>query len=213
MTTICWDGKTLASDSKASQRDIAMIGDHQKIYVSRDDQYWEMQGTRVLAFALAGDPDVLPWVLEALETGVTHRTALEEVQETDFVTICVTELGQAWYFGLSRNAHHRRNTVIFSPITGPCSAGSGQVIANAVMSIGKSAKDAIKQAIRLDNHSGGSIQHWDFPGVPEVLSTRPVKEAPVVDSTKPTTPMEMLQESKRLANEALQLLQKEGNHA
>ena len=212
MTTICWDGKVLATDSKASQRDIAMIGDHKKLYLPTADQYWEIQGTKVLAFALAGDPDVLPWVLEALEKGVTHRTGLEDIQETDFVTLCITEKGEAWYFGLSRNARQGRNTVILSPIFGPGSAGTGQVIANAVMSIGRSARDAIKQAIRLDNHSGGAIQSWDFPGVPEVLSTRPVvveeKPATQIDTSK-MTPPEMLHESRRLAQEALELIQRE----
>lgn len=187
MTTICWDGKTLATDSKASQRDIAMLGDHKKLYLPTEDQYWEIQGVKVLAFALAGDPDVLPWVLEALDKGVTHRTGLEDIQETDFVTLCITEKGEAWYFGLSRNARQGRNTVILSPIFGPGAAGTGQVIANAVMSIGRSAKDAVKQAIRLDNHSGGAIQSWEFPGVPEVLSKRPV----VVEEEKPATTIDM----------------------
>ena len=178
MTTICFDMKTLASDSKASQGGVAMIGDHSKIYLPKDDEYWEIQGVKILAFALAGDPDVLPWVKEALEEGVTHRTTLDELPETDFVIIAVDELGQGWYFGLDRNSRRGINKVILSSIQGPLAAGSGMVVATAVMSIGKSAREAVEQAIRLDNHSGGAIQEWVYPGAPEVLSKRPIKVEP-----------------------------------
>lgn len=184
MTTICFDTRTLATDSKASQGGVAMIADHQKIYLPEAHEYWEIQGVKILAFALAGDPDALPWIKEALEAGVTHRTTLDEIDDTDFVIIAVNELGQGWYFGLERNARRGQDKVILSAPTGPIAAGSGQIIANAVMSIGRGAKEAIKQAIRLDNHSGGEIQTWVFPGVPEVLSTRPVKVVPEPVFTK-----------------------------
>lgn len=184
MTTICWDGKTLASDSRASQQSIAMIGDAQKIYTPEPHEYWEIQGVKVLAFALAGE-DTLPWIKEELEKGITHRTDIPELIQTDFVIIAVTEKGDCWYWGIGRHPRAGRNDIVISQVTGPCAAGTGQVVATAVMSIGKSAKEAVKQAIRLDNHSGGAIQSWDFPGVPEVLSTRPVKEdAPVFTQTQ-----------------------------
>jgi hypothetical protein len=224
---------TLASDSKCSQQNVAMLADHQKIFTPTGNEYWEIQGVKVLAFALAGEIDMLPWIKEELEIGVTHRTRLEDLPESDFVILAVTENGQAWYWGLSRSHRHQRNTVILSAITGPCAAGSGQTIATAVMSVGATAVDAVKQAIRLDNHSGGSVQTWVFPGVPEVMSTRPPKAEPepvftktdletaVADAIKssldqadekPKTPLtakELVLEAERLALAARDLMDQE----
>lgn len=175
MTTICFDGKTLASDSKSTQGHIAMIGGFQKIYEPGPDDYWEIQGVKVLAFAISGCPEGLPFIKEALQLGVTHRSFIDW-PELDFLIIAVDENGLGWYWGAARNDRKNLDSVTLQPVNGPMAAGSGQLIANAVMSIGAEATTAIEIACKLDNHSGGAVQSWVYPGKPETPSTRPVAE-------------------------------------
>lgn len=177
MTTICYDGKMLATDSKSSQGHIAMIGGFQKIYFPTEEEYWEIQGVKVLAFAVSGAPEGIPFVKESLNRGITHRSFIDW-PDLSFAIIAVDENGQGWYWDVHRNDVKNIDSVSLMPVTGPMSAGSGMTIANAVMSIGADAKTAVEVACKLDNYSGGEIQVWVCPDKPETPSKRPepVKE-------------------------------------
>lgn len=175
MTTLAWDGKVLASDSQCTQQEMVMLSDHQKIFTPEPHQYWEIQGQKVLAFGICGDSQSLPYILEELEKGVTHKTRFN-VDKLDFLVMAVTEQGVCWYWGVDIDPRRQHQINILSPNSGPCSAGSGQTIAHAVMGVTGDAVQAIVQAIRLDIYSGGDVQAWEFPGVPEVFSKRPVAQ-------------------------------------
>lgn len=175
ITTVCWDTNTLVTDSKGSLNGTAMIAGVRKLFTPTEDDYWEIMGVKVLAFGFAGDYDLVPWVKEALQNNFTHRTRLDNMAEGNFTAIAITEKKEVWYFGMSRSPKHGTNVHILSPVSGPYATGSGGAVATAVLSIGRTAKEAVKQAIRLDNHSGGDLQIWEFPGVPDVLSKRPIE--------------------------------------
>lgn len=174
MTTIAFDTKTLVSDSKATQQNIALIGPCTKIFFPGEGEYWDVMGIKVLAFAMAGDYDMVPFLKEVLAEGLTHRTHFD-CDAVNFASIIVDENGNAWVYAIHRTQDGRKNTTVFTPSQGPCSAGSGQVVANAVMSIGKSAEEAVKAACKLDIYTGGEVVVWEIPPKPEVPSVRPVK--------------------------------------
>lgn len=186
MTTLAYDGKILATDSKGSQGNIALIDGVKKLYTPKENEYWSIQGVKVLAFGLGGNPDDLPWILEELNKGVTHRTTLDEAFELNFLIIAVDETGTGWYWSMYRSEGKKENWVL-SPIGANLAAGSGQTVAKAILSVGAGAVAAVEAACKLDNHSGGEIQTWEFPGAPETPSVRP---APVVAAVPPVLTME-----------------------
>lgn len=178
MTTLAFDGKILAADSKASQGHIAMVDGTNKIFTPKENEYWSIQGVKILAFGLGGNPDDLPWILEELNKDVTHRTTAEDAYELNFLIIAVDETGLGWFWSMYRSPGKKDNWVL-SPIGKNLAAGSGQTIAKAILSVGAGAVAAVEAAIKLDNHSGGTINTWEFPGAPETPSVRP---EPVVEA-------------------------------
>lgn len=175
MTTLVYDGKTLASDSQATQESVVMLAQAKKIYEPGPGEYWEIMGVKVLAMAIAGDPDMLPWAIDALNNGVTHKTDFGAA-EVNFISILVDETGLGWLWGCSRMPKRGLDNYIMSPITGVLAAGSGQVLANALLSVGLTAPDVIERVSKLDIFTGGDVQTWEFPGKPAVPSKRPVPE-------------------------------------
>lgn len=174
MTTVAFDGKTLASDSKATQQNITMIGPATKIFWPGEGEYWDVMGVKIVAFGMAGDYDMLPFLKEVLSEGLTHRTVFD-YDDVNFASILIDENGNAWMYAIHRTQDGRKNTTVFTPSQGPCAVGSGQIVANAVMSIGKSAEAAVKAACKLDIYTGGDVVVWQVPPKPEVPSVRPVK--------------------------------------
>jgi hypothetical protein len=200
MTTLAWNGKVLATDSQATQHEMVMLYDHKKIFTPTDEQYWEIQGQRILAIALCGNPEALPYIFEELQKGVTHRTRIVGPEYLDFLIMAVSEQGICWYWGVDRNHRRPVDMNVLSPNAGPCSAGSGQIIAHAVMSVTGSSVKAIEQAIRLDVSSGGEVQTWTHPGVPEVLSKRPLPQLPENTPFTPEQVKEIVDAAIRKAN-------------
>lgn len=189
MTTIVYDGKTLASDSQATQESVVMLAQAKKIYEPGPDEYWEIMGVKVLAMAIAGDPDMLPWAIEELNKGVTHKTDFGTA-EVNFISILVDETGLGWLWGCSRMPKRGLDNYIMSPITGVLSAGSGQTLANALLSVGLTAPDVIEKVSKLDIFTGGDVQTWEFPGKPAVPSKRPAA-LPTSLGPKPLSPEQL----------------------
>lgn len=206
MTTIVYDGRTLASDSQATQNDVAMIAPCKKIFHPEEHEYWEIMGVKVLAMAIAGDPDMVLWAKDALNKGVTHKTDFE-LSEVNFLSILVDETGLGWLWGCSRLPKRGLDNYIMSPITGVLSAGSGQVLANALLSVGLTAPDVIDKVSKLDVYTGGDIQTWTFPGKPAVPSKRPVPETLPV----PLDPKALSPEQLKQVVDAMQKKDKEDN--
>lgn len=178
MTCVVYDGQQLITDSQVTLADMAIPTPMQKIFTPRDDEYWEINGVRVIAFGFAGSLAGIPYVNELLNAGITHRTVLTPETDTHIDAICVLETGDSYILSSCTNRQGKQDTVCL-PMNPPVSVGSGSPYAYALLEKGKPcAVKAVKAAIKLDVNCGGDLQVWDLPPVPEVLSKRPVAAEP-----------------------------------
>lgn len=129
MTTICWDGETLAADSQAICN---FKSDIRKIHRLPDGRL----------FAGAGAVQEVLAVLEYLRGG-EKPTGLENFEAM------LIQAGSAAYLG---------DRLMHKPITAPYAIGSGSQFAIAAMACGKTAAEAVRIAIRFDNGSGGRVE-------------------------------------------------------
>ncbi|MNM27094.1 hypothetical protein D3C81_375780 [compost metagenome] len=177
MTTLCWDGKSLAADSRESIREMVLPTVCNKIHEPGPDEYWEVGGVKCLAFALAGMSSGVPYLTEMLRAGVTHRSKFPEDVEMVFNAIMVLEDHTAWVMTVVPS---KGRTVTYAiPGNPPIATGSGENFAYSIMSIGKSAEAAVKHAMKLDPWTGGEVHVFTPPPKPEVPSKRPETSAPL----------------------------------
>lgn len=177
MTTIVWDGKKLVSDSQATGGIIITPGGLKKIFEPEEGEYWEVQGTKVLAVGISGDGKAIEAVKEKLRTGVTHKTKIDDLDEVAFGVLIIAEDGQCYRWQMNKR-QGRPTHLDLLPLIPPAAVGSGQTYALAVLSIGKSPETAVRSAIRHDKYSGGELQIWEAPPKPATKSVRPVVAEP-----------------------------------
>lgn len=204
MTTLAFCNGVLAADSQSTQDETVGLGEAKKIFTPNEDEYWDIQGIKVLAFALCGNAQDLAYVKEELSVGVTHRTRIQGPEVLDFLIMAVTEDGTCWYWGINRNPRRQHNydVVVLEPLPGSGTGGSGQTIAKAVLSVTGCAVKAIEVASKLDLYTGGPIQTWTYPGKPEVMSKRPVKE-PAASPLSKEQMIEIMKQAGQAARDAL----------
>jgi ATP-dependent protease HslVU (ClpYQ) peptidase subunit len=131
MTTICFDGVTLASDSRTTGN-----------YVEDNTKKLYTQGNRHYGFAgsLTSSLSFLQWS--------NNRTVEKPKLDDDFEIIEV-EGGKAFYYD---------SNLVKTPASIPCAIGSGCHLAMAAILCGKTAKQAIEIAKKLDEGTGGKVQ-------------------------------------------------------
>jgi len=183
MTTVVWDGKELVSDSQITSMDTAELAPFRKIHTPEEDEYWEVKGVKVLAFGLAGDAMAIDYIREKLNAGINFRTKFDDAHDLVFRAVLINEKGEAFLWTVIKNKERNRERNELLPMLPPIAIGSGREFALGVMATPKGdARAAVKAAIRLDVGSGGNLQYFLFPGVPDTLSVRPpkpVEETPV----------------------------------
>lgn len=139
MTTICWDGKTLATDGRCTSDGKILSDELQKIF-RIDCKYnddWLLWG------AFAGNPIDAPKIIQALkeqEKDVHHGVSGIVLGETHVYWV---EPNTGW---LLQGADCDFMT-----------EGSGAIIALSGMLLGLTAVEAVKHAMRLDTATGGRI--------------------------------------------------------
>lgn len=155
MTTIAWDGETLASDSQSTNSDAISSLSEQKIFLPRDAE-WSVNGEKVVAIATAGDCGIEDQLFSLLADNLTYKT--EFTTECDFSAIAITSKGSALLINKDEGKVHAsiwlRNESV--------AIGSGHMIARAAMRVGKTAVEAVQLAIEMDIYSGGDIQSYSF---------------------------------------------------
>jgi ATP-dependent protease HslVU (ClpYQ) peptidase subunit len=134
MTTIAYDGKTLAVDSQATAGN-TVFGETNKLFPLSDGRY------AALAGCLSVFPEVVAWL-----NGEGEMPDLSE--EESFGGIIVSPDGSA--------VEITKNMRLF-PASIPWSGGSGEAIAFTAMHLGKTAEEAVELACTLDIYTGGSI--------------------------------------------------------
>ncbi|MGL9737448.1 hypothetical protein [Serratia sp. (in: enterobacteria)] len=154
MTTIAWDGKTLAADSQATAQDLVCSLHEQKIYTPGDGITWTVAGTPVIAIGCAGDCGAEFELQDKLTEGLTYATEFSAA--FCFYAIAVIGQGRAYLIGKDNDA--TRATISLQ--VDPHALGSGSAVARAAMKCGKNAVEAVGVAIELDVYSGGNVQAY-----------------------------------------------------
>lgn len=134
MTTIAWDGKTLAADSLISAGTTA-FGTAIKVHKLKDGSY----------AAFAGRASIWPSLIEWLNGGEKPV-----VGEEDSVSVLVVDK--------KGKAYELEDDLRPAPACVPWAGGSGQSFALAAMKMGHSAVEAVEVACQLDLASRGPIQ-------------------------------------------------------
>lgn len=154
MTTIAWDGVTLAADSQASASDAICTMREQKIFIPRDGEEWTVNGERVVAIGYSGDCGTEYEVHDLMRSGLTYATTF--TPEPSFGALAIIGAGRAYIVSKNQDKTHASISLQLDPY----GMGSGGVIARTAMSCGKSAIDAVKVAIEMDVYSGGDVHHF-----------------------------------------------------
>lgn len=135
MTTIAWDGKTLASDTQ-----------------STSGGYFKRRAKKIFRlhngdlFAGAGNYDDVLAAVEWLQHRPTQKPTLK-----DFVGILIK--------AIDGKAYKLEEGLMEAPIhEGFFAIGTGRDFAVMAMYLGKSAREAVELAILFDSQSGGEIE-------------------------------------------------------
>ena len=140
MTTIVWDGKTLAADGRVTASNRVVQDDRLKIFMAEESV---VRGSRVICYAVAGVADIASVLDEWIYDGCPLT---EEFKEKEFAVIIITEK--------SAYIYHDNANDLFEAQTAEC-LGSGGVYAEAVLPLGFNAVKACKHGASIDLFSGG----------------------------------------------------------
>ena len=174
MTTVCYDGQHMVSDSQSTFGQMSSLTPFKKIHEPEEGDYWEVNGVKVIVFGISGNAMAVENLKEKLRENLTYKTRFNE-EEMQFSTIIVDENGRTYRWNCNKTRTRPMEILELLPTLPPVAVGSGYQFAMGILAIGKDAKSAVKTAIRLDPHSGGELQIWEFPGKPDKPSVRPVK--------------------------------------
>ena len=141
MTTIVWDGKTLAADGRCTAGNRVASNDMDKIYV---DVHSEVRGSTVIAYALAGSADMAHRIGEWINEGCE---VTDEFKECNFECVIITEEEAFVYCSESND--------ICTTFGNQC-LGSGHDFAVSALAMGKNAVKAVQFAASIDIFSGGT---------------------------------------------------------
>ena len=137
MTTVAWDGKTLATDSQQTTTFIMTAGVEKLMRIPDGP-----------AFASCGKYSDRVSLARWLSGASPEKPKIEE----GFLAV-VIDGGEAILYD---------NNLVPMEIRPPFACGSGQEFAMGAMLAGADARQAVKIAIELDPNSGGDVQAIDF---------------------------------------------------
>ncbi|CNI75380.1 hypothetical protein [Yersinia pekkanenii] len=157
MTTIAWDGRTLATDGQSTLNGLVCSLTEQKIYTPAEHEKWKVNGDEVLAIAISGDCGAEYELRDKLAKGVTYET--EFSSDSRFSAIAIRGPFQAYGISSQENS----TQISFYPLTEHCAVGTGATVASTAMKLGKTAIEAIDVAIEMDVYSGGNVQAYTVP--------------------------------------------------
>ncbi len=134
MTTVAWDGCTLAADTRITEGTLIQRG--QKLFRLSDGRL----------FAGAGDLESIHVVVEYLESETDDKPDGLE----NFTALLIDTDGRAWRL---------ESRLVPMPVLEPYAAiGSGQPYALMAMELGRSAREAVELACRFDASSGLPVE-------------------------------------------------------
>lgn len=155
MTTIAFDGNTLAADSQTTQDGLRLSMQAKKIHLCPSGQTWRVNGIPVWAFGVAGKLSSAHLVETALlefDDGITVATSFPKGSSLTYLLI--TQSGEVFVGGQNDDD----DQAWLSQVSTPIAIGSGSELAIGAMAAGGDAAMAIEIASRYDTNTGGEIQ-------------------------------------------------------
>jgi len=146
MTTIVWDGKTLAADGRMTTGGNKVAEDNrQKIFI---DTVSKLRGATVICYALAGSADMVDRVGEWIALGCPHTVESHPYDwgEASFEVIIITTESTFVYCSESNDLLEIFHKTVL---------GSGGEFAQTALHMGKDAKASVRIAAEMDLFSGG----------------------------------------------------------
>lgn len=184
MTTVCWDGNTLAADTLYVSGTRRMQGDYEKILMP-DEVQWTVEGQPILAVGFSGTIATIPKIKAALAANATPGLD-PDVGDAGFSLLMVTDKKVLYYWNYGLTAKSEVVNELFV-LEGNHAVGSGSIYGLGVMAIRGDAISAVKAGIRVDVNSGGYIDVWSFE-TPRLL-TRVNPTTGEIVSAKQNTPV------------------------
>lgn len=144
MTVICWDGTTLASDSRLSSDNAITTDNIKKLHKLKNVKYYD---DTLIYGGFAGVYSDLKKILQYFNDGYDSTKGIDH-------RISGIIVGIKYVYELESH----RSYLIQYPRTEKITAGSGGDFGRSAMKLGLSAKEAVKHTIELDLYCGGKIQ-------------------------------------------------------
>lgn len=145
MTTIAFDGKTMAADGRITYGDIICTDDDSKIYRLEDNRWSHKPVIVGIEGEASGRAEILKWCeTDAKDKPEGEWSALIYDGSTIFVVDVKNESPELWESGVA--------------------IGSGYLAAMAAMRAGADARRAVEVAITMDVYSGGKITTMELTG-------------------------------------------------
>ncbi|QVW55878.1 hypothetical protein pEaSNUABM10_00003 [Erwinia phage pEa_SNUABM_10] len=159
MTTIAYDGKTLASDSQSTQGNIRVSNSAMKIFARGEGDDWSIEGKRIAAFGVAGNLHDAKDLRQRMSSFVGHHSGDHFENGSTFAFIAIAEDHTVFVGG--KYSDEPRSWVMEAEA--PVAVGSGGDFALGAMAAGAKAEDAVRIASKFDvntNDSVSSIDCW-----------------------------------------------------
>lgn len=148
MTTIVWDGQQLASDSQLtvnwnviSQEPFIKLQLLKGTFINPETK----EKDTLIGLGFSGDAAQLYPFRDWLLSGCIKEDFTEALRETSVIVVCRNSV---WHFSYGPDPLPVRNTI---------AVGSGCDFATSALSLGKTAPEAVKHAIRHDVYSSGPV--------------------------------------------------------
>lgn len=148
MTTIVWDGQQLASDSQLtvnwnviSQEPFIKLQLLKGIFINPETK----EEDNLVGMGFSGDAAQIYPFRDWLLAGCKREEYAEEFKECCVILVCRNSV---WQFHYSPDPLPVRNTV---------AVGSGCDFATSALSLGKTAPEAVRHAIKHDVYSSGPV--------------------------------------------------------
>ncbi|QKJ17308.1 hypothetical protein [Yersinia kristensenii] len=169
MTTIAWDGKTLAADGQSTSGDLICSLKEQKIYYPAGGVEWRVNDEKVLAIGAAGDCGAEFELQEKLANGITYATEFSPAFGFSAIAIC----GPNRAYLISSKEDSAKISLCIQ--VDPYALGSGATVAITAIHLGESAIEAVNTAIEMDVYSGGRVQWFSVKKSDSLHSMYPPK--------------------------------------
>ncbi|AXF51106.1 HslV family protein [Salmonella phage SPAsTU] len=158
MTTIAFDGNTLASDSQLTAGTLRLDSNTKKIYRPESNEQWVVDGKRAIAFGVAGSLGATEIVHGALRSVMVGYSGLNSttrfIKGESLKYIVITESGEVYAGG----QYSDEEIPWLAKVQPPIAVGSGSEYAMGAMAAGVSAAEAVRIAMHFDVNTGGPVQ-------------------------------------------------------